>query len=392
MIEMNNHCVRCAVLMLFPALFLFACSSSGGGTGGTGIISRGTISEFGSIVVNGTEFDTNDTEVIVSGEEVGVGDTAVFVNLDVGRVVTVIATSSGDGEHAVADQVIYRNDVRGPVADIHETGLETMEITVLGQTIIANTVTRFEGTDFDTLAIGDVVEVSGYYDDMGIIWATYLEKVTAELIVEVVGYVTNLDDVQRTFRVNALLVDYALAETGLLPGGAPAEGLLVEIEGTYDQSNEIMEAAAIRPADELDVDDVGQIEIMGFVTEFTSIYNFVVGNQPVQVNTDAEIVDGTIADISLGVKLEAEGTLADGILYAHEIEFWEPNQIEVEGLVTQVVTISDFYINGQEVITEAKTVYDGGRPGDIAVGVNIEIKGRLVEGILYADKVSFELD
>jgi hypothetical protein len=40
-----------------------------------------------------------------------------------------------------------------------------------------------------------------------------------------------------------------------------------------------------------------------------------------------------------------------------------------------------------------RIVYEGGTPGDIALGVNIEIKGVPVDiarSILVADKVSFE--
>jgi hypothetical protein len=390
----TNHIYKVLLLLLSTLLLISCSSSSSGGTGGTGIISRGAITEFGSIVVNGTEFDTSDAEIIVAGEEVGTGDATAIENLDIGRVVTVIGTGSEENEDAAAEQVIYRNDVRGPVANISDIDTEVKEITVLGQTIMVNTVTRFKGDNFgfNTLAILDVVEASGYYDDEGIIWATYLEKVTADLIVEVVGYVTNLDDVLQTFQVNALLVDYASADTSLLPGGTPVEGLMVEIEGTWDQGNERMDAAKIRLADELDIDDIGQIEVMGFVTDYTSIYEFVVGNQPVQVNLDAEVVDGTLQDIAPGVKLEAEGTLEGGILYAHEIEFWEPDQIEVEGIVTQVVTTSNFYIGAWEVVTHDKTVYEGGNESDIKEGINIEIKGPLIEGILNADKVSFEQD
>jgi hypothetical protein len=67
--------------------------TAGGGIGGTGVISSGTISAFGSIVVNGTEFDTSNAAIIVNGEEIGVGDETALDNLDIGRVVTVKAIS-----------------------------------------------------------------------------------------------------------------------------------------------------------------------------------------------------------------------------------------------------------------------------------------------------------
>jgi hypothetical protein len=104
-------------------------------------------------------------------------------------------------------------------------------------------------------------------------------------------------------------------------------------------------------------------------------------------------VDGTAGDIALGVKLEAEGSLEGGILFAQEVEFWEPDQIEVEGLVTNVVSAYKFTVGDQDVQTDAETVYEGGTPDDIALGVTLEVKGVPVDisrSILIADKVSFE--
>ena len=41
---------------------------SGGGIGGTGLSSSGTIDGFGSIFVNGIEFETESAEIVVDGE------------------------------------------------------------------------------------------------------------------------------------------------------------------------------------------------------------------------------------------------------------------------------------------------------------------------------------
>ena len=57
-------------------------------------MSSGTISAFGSIVVNGTNFDTSNAAIFVKGEKNGVGDEIVQNNLDIGRVVTVAGNVS----------------------------------------------------------------------------------------------------------------------------------------------------------------------------------------------------------------------------------------------------------------------------------------------------------
>jgi hypothetical protein len=262
--------------------------------------------------------------------------------------------------------------------------------------VIVNAATYVDGTTFDTIAPDDVVEVSGLFDDTGAIWATFIEK-TGEVIpgleVEVTGYIVNPDPAFQSFEINDLTVDYSLADTSALPNGLPAEGLFVEVQGTLDANGQGMVASAIQPGDELGVDDAAEIEVTGFVTNFVSPSEFTVGNQPVQTSSGTLFVDGTQADAALGVKLEAEGTLVDGVILAAEIEFWGPNQIEVEGFVTDVDSPSEFTIGSRLVQTTANTVFDGGTPEDIELGVKLEVKGVPSDtdrSVLFADKVSFE--
>ncbi len=67
----------------------------------------------------------------------------------------------------------------------------------------------------------------------------------------------------------------------------------------------------------------------------------------VQVDANTEFVDGDPTDIVIGAKLEAEGYLEGGILFADEVEFWDPDQIEVEGVVTDIASDSEFTLDGQ---------------------------------------------
>ncbi|MEA3230621.1 MAG: DUF5666 domain-containing protein [Thermodesulfobacteriota bacterium] len=384
------------VLVLLFAFLLNSCGSggltAGGGIGGSGIISQGEIAAFGSIVVNGTRFDTSNATLIVKGEEIGVGDSIVRDNLDIGRVVTVEGPGREDDTNAVADRVIYSNNVEGPVERMGDIDRTTKKLVVLGQTVIINALTKFKGTTFDAINRNDVVEVSGFRDNTGAIRATFLEKIgafTDSVIVEVNGFVKDLDTDLQTFKINDLTVDYSLADTSGFPGGVPAGGLQVEVEGTLDATGGEMLATKIEPGDELGAEDADEIEVIGFVTNFVTISEFTLGNQVVVVEKGAEIVDGEIADIAPGVKLEAAGTLVDGILYAYKIEFWGPDQIEVEGIVTDIVSGSEFTVGDHFVVTDEETVFEDGDPEDIVLGINLEIKGRLIDGVIFADKVSF---
>jgi len=347
------------ILVSLFCLVLISCSggggmSAGGGIDGTGIMSAGVVTAFGSVVVNGTEFDTSNAAIFINGEEIGVGDDAVLENLDIGMVVTVEGRTSKDGTRFTAERVVYSDNVVGPVESISNIDATTKEVVVLGQTVIVNVITKFKETTLDTLAPGDVIEVSGYLDDNRAIRATFLEKkgdITSILEYEVTGFVENLDANLKTFMINGLKVDYASIANNLSPG-IPADDLFVEVEGQLAAGGE-MRAAKIQLGDQFDGDDGNEFEIMGYVTEIisdTDIIEFKVGNQVVQVDPDiVDFVDGTPGDIMPGVKLEAEGSLEDGILMAWEVEFWKPDQIEVEGLLTSIVSATEFFIGIQKV-------------------------------------------
>jgi len=313
---------------------------------------------------------------------------------------------NGSDSDAVADQIFYKDNVRGPIEsiEIDPTDPTTKEIVVLGQIVIINVITKFKETTFDTIAKDDVVEVSGYLDDTGAIRATFLGKtgdITTILVYEVTGFVVNLDTDSETFKINDLTVDYSSADTSALPGNVLTDGLLVEVEGTLDAPSGVMIAEKIELEEELGGDDGDEVEIMGFVTDIISDFEFTVGNQMVQFDANTLFVDGIPEDIALGVKIEAEGSLVDGILIADEIEFWEPDQIEVEGIVDEVVFNSGFpeftfeEREDQLFQTNNETEFEDVEPDEIEFGMPIEVKGVPVDidySVILADKVSLEID
>ena len=140
---------------------------AGGGTGGTGI-STGSISGFGSVVMNGAHFRTDNNVAPGSRQKrcyngkdnSGRADRDVFA---VGMIVTV--------RHGVADnnalEIEYRDNLQGPVAKILSGADNVLEI--LGQTVVVDNAAFFA-----SLKQNDVVEVSGYADNAGRIRASRL--------------------------------------------------------------------------------------------------------------------------------------------------------------------------------------------------------------------------
>ena len=156
--EMNTYPFNKLLIALCSVLLLISCGgsggpSAGGGIGGTGIISSGTVSAHGSIYVNGLEFDTSDAVIIVNGEEVGTGDQIARDYLDIGKVVLVEGTGDMDDDTVVANRVTHTDNVAGPVESIFDSSATRKEIVVLGQNVILNVLTKFKKTAFDTIAL-----------------------------------------------------------------------------------------------------------------------------------------------------------------------------------------------------------------------------------------------
>ncbi len=264
--------IRHMVIMLVVLGFI-ACSGSGvddmiadGGIGGTGVISTGEVTAMGSVWVNGVEFNTQTAEVYVSDLPVGSGDQAVRDHLDPGRIVRVNGRLKEDGT-GQADQVFYTSTVIGPihavtVIDEYDTVLE-----ILGRRVIVDDRTRMSGVVGNDLAVGNLVEVSGFFDDAGRIQATFLIKTDdiapADARFRISGPVSNLDKDERTFFIGTLAVDYGTADvSGVDPEGLVNSGF-VSVSGQLDGPG--FRAAAVWSAGRLghDIGDGEKVEIEG---------------------------------------------------------------------------------------------------------------------------------
>ncbi|MDH4267280.1 MAG: DUF5666 domain-containing protein, partial [Deltaproteobacteria bacterium] len=195
--------VRVVLVIMASFCLLVSCSGSssdtvaGGGIGGTGYTSSGTITAFGSILVNGVRFDTTKARVIIGGRQKGIGDQAILENLDIGQVVLVEGTANGQSSYGVATRVRFTPHLKGPVASVEDIDQNVKRFKVLGQTIITDDSTIIKNTSMGDLSLDNLIEVSGLMDVAGVIRATYIKKLAdffdPAIEVEIKGSVQNLD-------------------------------------------------------------------------------------------------------------------------------------------------------------------------------------------------------
>ncbi len=137
----------------------------GDGIGGTGIL--GTISGFGSIIVNGLELEYDRGTAVETD-----GRPAALEELKIGQV--VLGTARMKGDKLYLDKLEMQHAVTGPIESIdHDKGT----LTVLGQAIRTNMAGDKTAIDsFKTLTTGDMVSVSGLRQTDGTIIATRVDQ------------------------------------------------------------------------------------------------------------------------------------------------------------------------------------------------------------------------
>jgi hypothetical protein len=302
---------------------------AGGGVGGTGV-TVGSVSSFGSILVNDVEFDTTGAVVVVDGSEKGTGDQAARDNLSVGQVVRIEGLSESDGT-GTANRIVYCEDVIGPVSSVVVVDANIRKLVVMGQTVVADSQTNFVDTTLTTVAVGNLIEVSGFMDDQGFIQATYLRKRADAYVegtkVQVRGNASEVNTLEKTFKIKQLTVDYAAADVSSLAGGIPQARQLLEVKGILDSSGTLA-AARVTPEDILGVDNADSAEIAGIVTLFNSIEDFEIGGIPVQTDSATEYKGILPEDIGVGSRLTAKGSLTNRQLLADSVRSTTPVRIE----------------------------------------------------------------
>ena len=323
-----------AAYLVLALTMLMACNGSGGGDllagggiGGTGI-SVGTISGFGSVIVNDVDFSTKDAEVFVNGDYMGGGDSVVHSALAIGMVVRVEAKYPADGK-AQAERIVFTSNLKGTVQHITAIDSVVKILSILDQSVIIDDQTQPNNDDIE---VDNVLEVSGWIGVGGQIRASYVRKVSdipdpdAEQMIK--GNVTDRNEDQRWFRINQLMVDMPEPV-----GTIPDVDQLVIVHGVLDE-NDILVASKLEIEDELGVEDADNVEIEGIVSQVLSTDEFILGSTAVQTDAATQFVGLTPDDIIPGARLFVKGALFQGVLLADEVK--AKDKIDIEGSVSLV--------------------------------------------------------
>ncbi|BBO71965.1 hypothetical protein DSCA_58950 [Desulfosarcina alkanivorans] len=298
--------------------------ADGGGIGGTGVVSTGSVTAIGSVWVNGVRFDTSEAGVYVGDRFQGSGDQAVIDNLDPGRVVRVIGRLTPDG-NGNADRVYYDPLLVGPVQAIDTIDDSTLVLTILGQRVIVDDRTVLNNLSIDALTTENLAEVSGFFNEVNQIQATFLlhlaDAAAPGVIFTITGPVSTLNPVNRTFQINDQEIDYRQVENGQgLPSGM-ADGSMVTVTGQMADNGAVFIAIAIGNYGRLGEIETDYMEIESIISAALDQNRFQLEGIPVEISPATEFAGGDSEDLLAGVGLEVEGNYSAGVVFAEKIAF-----------------------------------------------------------------------
>lgn len=287
----------------------------------TDIQSKGVITNFGSVYVNGLRFSTDDTTVSTDDN-----DDASEDDLDVGMNVTVKGRKTADGSISTASHIDYNVHAEGPIESI---SLSDNQIVVLGQVYLVDSRTVFEDKLFSELKVADVVEISAIKSADDTWLATHIETSDAADTYKLIGEIANLDESVQTFNVGSVSVDYSQA----VIEGTLANGALVKISSAQGLVDGVIVADEVELKG--DNSDSDKLALDGIISSLSET-QFVIAGQTVQWDESTQFRAGNSDDLNVGIRVKIEGTALDGNLIASVIRFDKQGEIEVKGVVQAI--------------------------------------------------------
>jgi len=255
-----------------------------------------------------------------------------------------------------------------------------------------NTIFDIEGTttnDQTNLAIGMVVEVNGTINPDGITGTATSITFDDDLQGPVANYST--DGVTATFDVLGIPVQIDSKTTYFDPdnGGIAIDGItngqFVELSGFFD-ANGILIASRIENKN--GSDDDSHVELKGNITGLDGTF-FTLKGIPIDAATAR--LDDLPNGLRNGIYVEVKGTF-DGTkiiatkVESEEFEYGDNDEFEMEGYISNFTGGNQFSINGMTVdISNAPKMEP--RNMRLANNLQIEVEGRLVNGILIASEL-----
>ncbi len=336
------------------------------GTGGTGFAALGSIAGFGSVIINGTHIDDSVASVAIDGVPSQPSD------LRLGMVAHVLGERGKDVLSATASRIDVWSIAQGTISHV-----DGSEITVQGMKIQIDSGTVFDG--FGSVAFvtaGLNVRVWGLQSGQGgERWiATRLVVVSDPSAVS-----TGLCSIKSSqYLLNGMVMKGSIA--GTIPAGdiIRVEGVYSSVDNTFAVSTFTSQALGSA------VLTLSQIEIEGVVAALLPNKHFMLGTT--EVDASGTAYSPTNGTLSVGDRIEIEGSWQGGLLVAKTIELRDEEQrrqVEISGTIERFGGMGDFTVRGQRCDASSVLTIGNGVIADIKYGAKVKVKGTKTSDVLW---------
>ncbi len=377
--------VRLALLAAVLGLDLLLASCGGGasvastgsggvGTGGTGV-SMGTVTGFGSVVVDGTPY-SSATPNYYAGNDQSESAPTTATSVELGAQLSIALDAQGN-----PSTVTINPELVGAVVGLGTGGFSVNGVPVrINSNASAGPVTYYSGIPgLSGLADGMQVEVHGAVgvdaNGQTYIQATLIEQLPASNpVTRITGVVSGLDLAAGTFRIDTTTIRIGTA-TSMSPAGLTlADGQVVNVWTSAPVGTDgsiPAQFVGIRSLQGMS----GSVQAGGLVAslqgnQFTLSVIPVDAAAPALASTAAGLVDGEYVVVQ-GQVDASTGTVVATAIRAYAAQ---PAQVELKGTVTGFVNSGNFLVRGVPV-DASQAQFLAGSATSLANGVYVDIVG-----------------
>lgn len=343
------------------------------GTGGTGIYAMGSISGFGSVILNGIKFDDIGATVRLDGVTTGSAD------LRLGMVASVQGQRGATLTSGVASQIEVWSIAQGLV-----TQVQAGSFNVAGMVLQTNSSTVFDGVSSAAgLSTGLRVAVWGLQAGADARSWTVTRVAVVSAVPAVSTGLVVITNLQPT--LNGLVLTGGLA-SGLV------QGQLVRALGTLNSGSGSLHIDRVDLAGlPGGVARQGELEIEGFVTAVLPTKRFMLGN--LEVDASSAVFSSPAIPMTVGLRVEVKGSWQGAIIKATTVENESQqtvNATEIEAKIEQFTSLANFVMRGQ-VCDATNAVISNGRASDLKVGSQIKVTGTISGSVLMVNLLQIDM-
>jgi hypothetical protein len=316
----RSYCYRVALIL--SVVILSACGGGGGdnSAGSDNVTSVGRIDGFGSVYVNGIEYDTTNTTYRVD-DETAYDDS----DLAVGMKVRIEGYVNSDNRTGVANSIYYDDDIEGPIDSgslVDDGSTKTFTVLGLNVSVDAATTVFHDGASYAGLVEGVEIEVSGFFDGDVLIASRVELQRDSRNDYEIKGVLTQYDGTTLTLQLrNGVELGPYAVSSSVNTNDLPSDPVGSYVEIKLENNAGTLEVVRIEGEEEHLVQDHDYNVSLRGILEGNATEGYSINGTPIELTPDTRYEPSSLAgSLESGLMVKVKGEMSNGTLIAYKVE------------------------------------------------------------------------